>query len=77
MGLEAYGSDINPVAVLITKALIEIPRKFANQLPVNPDSQKNSLATKKWFGAQGLAEDVRYYGQWMRDEAFKRIRHLY
>ncbi|BDI18748.1 hypothetical protein ANSO36C_45500 [Nostoc cf. commune SO-36] len=77
LGLEAHGSDINPVAVLITKALIEIPPKFANQPPVNPDSHKNSLATKKWFGAQGLAEDVRYYGQWMRDEAFKQIGHLY
>lgn len=77
MGLEAHGSDINPVAVLITKALIEIPPKFANQPPVNPDSRKNSLTTKKWYGAQGLAEDVRYYGKWMRDEAFKRIGHLY
>ncbi|MEH2047968.1 DUF1156 domain-containing protein [Nostoc sp.] len=77
LGLEAHGSDINPVAVLITKALIEIPPKFANQPPVNPESQKKSLKTQKWFGAQGLAEDVRYYGQWMRDEAFKRIGHLY
>ncbi|WP_026733570.1 DUF1156 domain-containing protein [Fischerella sp. PCC 9605] len=77
LGLEVYGSDINPVAVLITKALIEIPPKFANQPPVNPDSRKNSLKTQKWYGAQGLAEDVRYYGQWMRDEAFKRIGHLY
>ena len=76
LGLEAHGSDINPVAVLITKALIEIPPKFANQPPVNPDSQKKSKI-QKWFGAQGLAEDVRYYGQWMRDEAFKRIGHLY
>lgn len=77
LGLEAHGSDINPVAVLITKALIEIPPKFANQPPVNPDSRKNSLTTKKWYGAQGLAEDVRYYGQWMREQAFKRIGHLY
>lgn len=77
LGLEAHGSDLNPVAVLITKALIEIPPKFANQPPINPDSRKNSLTTKKWFGAQGLAEDVRYYGKWMRDEAFKRIGHLY
>ncbi|MCC5647012.1 DUF1156 domain-containing protein [Nostoc sp. CHAB 5824] len=61
LGLEAHGSDINPVAVLITKALIEIPPKFANLPPVNPDSRKNSLKTKTWYGAQGLAEDVRYY----------------
>ncbi|MCG6118935.1 MAG: DUF1156 domain-containing protein [Aquimonas sp.] len=77
LGLEAHGSDINPVAVLITKALIEIPPKFANLPPVNPDSRKNSLKTKTWYGAQGLAEDVRYYGQWMREQAFKRIGHLY
>ncbi|WP_392533736.1 DUF1156 domain-containing protein [Nostoc sp. C117] len=77
LGLEAHGSDINPVAVLITKALIEIPPKFANFPPVNPDSRKNSLKTKTWYGAQGLAEDVRYYGQWMREQAFKQIGHLY
>lgn len=77
LGLEAHGSDLNPVAVLITKALIEIPPKFANKPPINPDSRQNSLNTKKWFGAQGLAEDVRYYGQWMRDAAFKQIGHLY
>jgi len=76
LGLEAHASDLNPVAVLITKAMIEIPPKFAGQPPVNPTSRVESLAPK-WKGAAGLAEDVRYYGQWMRDEAEKRIGHLY
>ncbi|MBE9088996.1 DUF1156 domain-containing protein [Microcystis aeruginosa LEGE 11464] len=76
LGLEAHGSDLNPVAVLITKALIEIPPKFKDKPPVNPDSrQKQKISS--WEGAQGLAADVRYYGQWMRDEAFKRIGYLY
>ncbi len=80
LGLEAYASDLNPVAVLINKAMIEIPPKFAGKPPVNPDWRKKSEAGKlgtKWKGAQGLAEDVRYYGQWMRDEAEKRIGQLY
>ncbi len=78
LGLEAYASDLNPVAVLINKAMIEIPPKFAGKPPVNPESRKNKeLFSKTWKGAQGLAEDVRYYGQWMRDEAEKRIGHLY
>jgi putative DNA methylase len=80
LGLRAYASDLNPVAVLITKALIEIPPKFAGQPPVNPDWQKKSAQEKaiaRWQGAQGLAEDVRYYGKWMRDEAKRRIGHLY
>jgi putative DNA methylase len=76
LGLEAYASDLNPVAVLINKAMIEIPPKFAGLPPVNPDSQRD-LDVRQWKGAQGLAEDVRYYGQWMRDEAEKRIGHLY
>jgi putative DNA methylase len=76
LGLEAHASDLNPVAVLINKAMIEIPPKFAGQPPVNPESQEKYLQ-KEWRGAQGLAEDVRYYGKWMRDEAFKRIGHLY
>ena len=78
LGLEAYASDLNPVAVLINKAMIEIPPKFAGRPPVNPESRRQgAMAHKKWHGAQGLAEDVRYYGKWMRDEAEKRIGHLY
>jgi len=83
LGLESYATDLNPVAVLINKAMIEIPPKFAGKPPVHP--QTKSAGGKKmlprsagdWHGAQGLAEDVRYYGQWMRDEAEKRIGHLY
>jgi len=78
LGLEAYASDLNPVAVLINKAMIEIPPKFAGRPPVNPESRKGDRhLTREWKGAQGLAEDVRYYGKWMRDEAEKRIGHLY
>lgn len=78
MGLESYASDLNPVAVLINKAMIEIPPKFAGKAPVNPDAQHQKvLMDKSWRGVEGLAEDVRYYGQWMRDEAEKRIGHLY
>ena len=107
LGLESYASDLNPVAVLINKAMIEIPPKFAGRPPANPVSRahkpdaparecdadtktnKPSLARRasvkkqqnlmehEWRGAQGLAEDVRYYGKWMRDEAEKRIGHLY
>jgi putative DNA methylase len=76
LGLEAHASDLNPVAVLINKALIEIPPKFKDQPPINPeDRQKKGMSS--WEGAQGLAADVRYYGKWMRDEAFKQIGHLY
>ena len=78
LGLEAHASDLNPVAVLINKAMIEIPPKFAGKPPVNPDARRNAdLFAREWKGVQGLAEDVRYYGQWMRDEAEKRIGHLY
>jgi putative DNA methylase len=78
LGLESYASDLNPVAVLINKAMIEIPPRFANKPPVNPDVKKKAdLAGREWKGAQGLAEDVRYYGKWMREEAEKRIGHLY
>ena len=78
LGLESFASDLNPVAVLINKAMIEIPPRFAGKPPVNPDSRKEkTLIAKEYKGAQGLAEDVRFYGQWMRDEAQKRIGHLY
>lgn len=78
LGLESYASDLNPVAVLINKAMIEIPPKFAGKPPVNPDAQQQKAQMdKSWKGAQGLAEDVRYYGKWVRDEAEKRIGHLY
>jgi putative DNA methylase len=78
LGLESYASDLNPVAVLINKAMIEIPPKFAGKPPVNPETRDDKQLFKKaWKGAQGLADDVRYYGKWMRDEAEKRIGHLY
>ncbi len=73
LGLRAYGSDLNPVAVLISKALVEIPPKFAGRPPVHPGRDLH----KHYRGAQGMAEDVRFYGQWMRDEAERRIGHLY
>lgn len=77
LGLEGNGSDLNPVAVTIAKALIEFPPKFAGQAPVNPEARKQFGRDSGWQGATGLAEDVRYYGQWMRDEAEKRIGRYY
>ena len=76
-GLEAHASDLNPVAVLITKAMIEIPSRFAGQPPVNPEVQNALIREQTWKGAAGLAEDVRYYGEWMRAEAKRRMGHLY
>ena len=77
LGLEAHAHDLNPVAVMINKAMIEIPPRFAGQAPVNPEARRQLGANQKWQGTSGLAEDVRYYGEWMKQEAFKRIGHLY
>ena len=76
LGLPAYGGDLNPVAVLISKATVEIPPRFARQPSVNPETQQR-MQVGSWEGARGLAEDIRYYGQWMRDRAYERIGHLY
>ncbi len=73
LGLRAHGSDLNPVAVLVSKATVEIPPRFAGRAPVNPEHDPHVA----WKGAQGLAADIRHYGRWMRDEAEKRIGHLY
>lgn len=91
LGLKAIASDLNPVAVLINKALIELPHKFANKPPVNPAADPLGMLTGRstgrgrnrkpeiiaWSGAAGLADDIRYYGNWMRQQAFNRIGHLY
>lgn len=78
LGLKAFASDLNPVAVLINKAMIEIPPKFAGMPPVNPEARSGiGSASGTWKGTTGLAEDVRYYGEWVRKEAEKRIGHLY
>ena len=79
LGLESYASDLNPVAVTINKAMIEIPPKFAGRAPVGPrvSGDKQRKLSEDWNGARGLAEDVRRYGAWMRAEAAKRIGHLY
>ena len=73
LGLPAFASDLNPVAALTTKALIEIPPKFANHPPINPN--KSDMAV--WQGAAGLAHDIKYYGTWMLQQAQKRLAHLY
>ena len=86
LGLRAVASDLNPVAVLINKALIELPPKFAGKPPVNPkaDPMHNDggqgqagNARPLWRGAAGLADDIRYYGKWIRERAYERIGHLY
>ena len=85
LGLRAVGSDLNPVAVLITKALIELPHMFQGKPPVNPDADPMGISLGKgkkvervpWRGATGIADDIRYYGRWMRERAWERIGHLY
>ena len=78
LGMDAHASDLNPVAVLINKAMIEIPPRFAGKPPVNPEARSEKrLMDQVWHGAQGLAEDMRYYGRWMRHQAEERIGHLY
>ncbi len=79
LGLESYASDLNPVAVTINKAMIEIPPRFAGRAPVGPipQGEKQVKLHEDWSSAKGLAEDVRRYGAWMRAEAEKRIGHLY
>lgn len=74
LGLKALAGDLNPVAVLIQKAMVEIPPRFGNRPPVNPGLEKDLTP---WSGAQGLAADVSAYGKWLRDEAQRRIGHLY
>lgn len=76
LGLKAHAHDLNPVAVMINKAMIEIPPRFAGRAPVNPEARTSHME-QTWSRAQGLAEDVRYYGEWMKQDAFKRIGHLY
>ena len=78
LGLRSYATDLNPVAVLINKAMVEIPPIFSGNPAVNTSNQElKSLDNRQWKRAQGLAEDVRFYGKWMRNEAEKRIGHLY
>lgn len=77
LGLATQASDLNPVAVLITKALVELPPRFARRPPVHPRTNDGRLDLEQWTAARGLAEDVRYYGMWMRDEAARRIGSLY
>ena len=77
LGLRAYAGDLNPVAVLINKALVEVPPLFADLPPVNPDYRARRQTTDRFSRAKGLAEDVRYYGKWMREEAWRRIGTFY
>ncbi len=72
LGLDAYASDLNPVAVLINKSLIEIPPRWSSHRPVSP-LDEGMLETQSWQGAQGLAHDVRWYGRWIQAEAERAV----
>lgn len=76
LGLRTIATDLNPVAVLLNKALIEFPPLFSGLLPVNPESQRK-IGTQTWQGTQGLADDIRYYGAWVHEEAGRQIGHVY
>ena len=76
LGIPAFGGDLNPVAVLIAKALVEIPPRFEGLAPVNPEARSGS-GWGVWERAQGLVEDIEFYGRWMRERAFERIGYLY
>ncbi|MGD9730178.1 MAG: DUF1156 domain-containing protein, partial [Nitrospiraceae bacterium] len=73
LGLPAYGSDLNPVAVMIGKAMIEIPGQFRGRKPIHP----GVLEKLHYENAHGLAEDVRYYGQRLKEMSFQKVGHLY
>ena len=85
LGFKVYGSDLNPVATMITKSLVELPHKFAGRTPINPDaepltsnhSKSKSKYDTPWRGTSGIAADIRYYGEWLRDQLFERVGHLY
>jgi putative DNA methylase len=76
LGLSVRASDLNPVAVLINKALIEIPPLFSDQPPINPDSEPSN-AMRTWTGADGLAEDVRFYAEKVRDACWGTLHDIF
>lgn len=77
LGLEAHAHDLNPVAVMINKAMIEIPQYFSDTKPINPESCKDDLSNGSWLNSSGLSKDIEYYGNWIREEALKKIGELY
>ena len=79
LGLDSNASDLNPVAVVINKAMIEIPPRFADHTPIGPPvaSVRQMTLSVDWTGSRGMAEDVRRYGWWVREQTFARVGHLY
>lgn len=77
LGLNSYASDINPVATLINKATIEIPQKFSNLPSLNSYFNNERLIDNSWAGADGLADDIRYYGKWISKKAEESLNQLF
>ena len=78
LGLSAHAHDLNPVAVMLNKAMIEIPPKFSGRHSVHPDRQgklDDSLITP--HAASGLADDVKHYGKLLKQKALAQIGHMY
>lgn len=77
LGLEAHASDLNPVPVIINRTMIQIPSRFSNNKPINPIDRSGIDANGHWAKATGLATDIRYYGELIRQRAEEKLGHLY
>tara|TARA_B100000212_G_scaffold336040_1_gene308816 strand:+ start:3490 stop:6393 length:2904 start_codon:yes stop_codon:yes gene_type:complete len=79
LGLSSFASDLNPVAVLINKCILEIPSHFSEKCPVSKNLNKKGLFndSSDSRGSTGLAEDINFYGQMIKKKAEEKIGDLY
>ncbi len=77
LGLESFATDLNPVPIIINKAMIEVPPKFVNKSSINPDARRQKSFGTNHRGYLGLQEDVKFYGAWINEQANKRLSNLY
>jgi adenine-specific DNA methylase len=69
LGCETYALEYNPVAILILKATLEYPQKFGKG--------KTTVKTELCSVSNPLIEDVKKWGQWVLEEAWKEIGKFY
>jgi len=71
VGADAFASDLNPVAVLLNKVVLEYIPKYASE-ELRVKSEEGEPLT-----LHGLAEAVRYWGQWIKARAEAELAEFY
>jgi putative DNA methylase len=76
LGLNVFASDLNPIPVLINKAMLEVIPKYWNKPPINQKAivEKSKLG---WTNVVGFCNDILHYGNVVLENSKNKLQNYY